>query len=84
MTLSIRLEPEIEAAFRRHLARSNTSISQFARDAIREKLARTADEMTPYDLGEPLFGRYASGETDRSRRHGEGVRKRIHAKHRDR
>ncbi|MBT8420659.1 MAG: ribbon-helix-helix protein, CopG family [Gammaproteobacteria bacterium] len=84
MSISIRLEPEIEAAFRQRLALEGISLSAFVRDAIREKLARSAEYTTPYVLGETLFGRYASGETDRSQCRKEGVRERIHAKHRRR
>jgi hypothetical protein len=84
MTVSIRLDPETEAALRDRLRRNGSSLSEFVRDAIREKLARTADRATPYAIGEPLFGRYASGESDRSERRKAILREKIVDKHRRR
>lgn len=82
MTISIRLDPETETALRRRLEVDRVPLSAFVREAIQEKLARGAGEASPYSLGEPLFGRYASGETDRSLRRKELIRERLHAKHR--
>lgn len=82
MSISIRLDPETETTFRQYLTRENTSVSKFVRDAIQEKLTRSAKQATPYELGESLFGCHRSGETDRSQRRKEGVRARIHAKYR--
>lgn len=82
MTISIRLDQETEAALRRRLAGEGMPVSEFIREAIREKLARGPDEASPYAIGESLFGRYSSGETDRSQRRKELLRERLHAKHR--
>lgn len=82
MSISIRLDPETETVLRRRLATEGIPLSAFVRDAIQEKLARSDGETSPYSLGEPLFGRYASGESDRSARRKELLRERLHAKHR--
>jgi hypothetical protein len=84
MTVSIRLDAETEAALRDRLRRDGGSLSEFVRDAIREKLARTPDGPAPYSIGEPLFGRYSSGEADRSQRRKAIVREKIGGKHRRR
>jgi len=80
MSVSLRLEPELEAELRLRLERDGGSMSEFVRQAIREKLDR--DGRSAYQIGEPLFGRYSSGDGDRSVRRKEGVKARIDAKHR--
>ncbi|NEX23064.1 hypothetical protein G3480_22660 [Thiorhodococcus mannitoliphagus] len=80
MTISIRLDPETETALRRRLETEKIPLSAFVRAAIQEKLARGADEVSPYTLGDPLFGRYASGEADRSLHRKELLRELLHAK----
>jgi predicted DNA-binding protein len=82
MTISIRLDPDTENSLRRHLAAAGTPLSTFVREAIRDKLARVEEPPTPYLAGEALFGRHASGDTDRSVRRKALIRERIHAKHR--
>jgi hypothetical protein len=74
MSICVRLDPETEAALRRRLAVEATPLSELVREAIREKLARAEGEATPYVVGEPLFERYASSDTDRSLRRKELLR----------
>jgi len=83
MALSIRLDPRTQEALRQHLEQAGVTQSSFVREAIREKLARYAPEAsTPYQLGEPLFGRYASGDANRSQQRKTLIRERLGAKHR--
>ena len=82
MTISIRLDHETETALRQRLEHDGLALSDFVRAAIREKLAQTDENASPYQLGESLFGRYSSGEQDRSLRRKELLRERLHAKHR--
>ena len=82
MTVSLRLDDAMEAELRRRLARDGTPLSDFIRQAIHEKLARDRESSDPYTLGQPFFGRHASGEQDRSQRRKQIVRERIDAKHR--
>lgn len=83
MALSIRLDRETEMALRQYLDLANTTQSAFVREAIREKLARASpDESTPYRLGESLFGRYASGDSDRAQNRKALIRERLGDKHR--
>lgn len=82
MTISIRLDHDTETALRRRLEHDGLALSDFVRAAIREKLARSAEDTSAYQLGESLFGRYSSGEQDRSQRRKELLRERLHAKHR--
>jgi Arc/MetJ-type ribon-helix-helix transcriptional regulator len=83
MTVSLRLDEALEAELRRRLARNGIPLSDFVRQAIREKLARDAESADdPYTLGQHLFGRHASGERDRSQRRKQIVRERLDARHR--
>jgi Arc/MetJ-type ribon-helix-helix transcriptional regulator len=83
MGISIRIDPETETALRRRLSAEGVSLSDFVREAIREKLEKDEHgQATPFTVGEPLFGRYASGEQDRSVRRKALIRERVHAKRR--
>jgi predicted DNA-binding protein len=82
MTISIRLDPDTEDALRRHLAAEGVALSAFVREAIRDKLAHAEEPSTPYATGAALFGRFASGDSDRSTRRKALIRERVDAKHR--
>lgn len=83
MALSIRLDRETEVALRQYLELEDITQSDFVREAIREKLARASpNESTPYRLGESLFGRYASGDSDRSENRKTLIRERLGDKYR--
>lgn len=82
MTISIRLDEKTEAALRQRLSEEEVPLSEFVREAIREKLARGAAKESPYELGKALFGRYSSGATDRSAHRKQIVRERLNEKYR--
>lgn len=81
MTITIRLDPDTENELRQRLGEEGVSLSEFVREAIRAKLARAEAMSDPYALGAHLFGRYASGESDRSGRRKQIIRERLHEKH---
>ena len=56
MTLSIRLDPELEAELARAAAQTGRSKSELVKASLREYLARLAPRKTPYELGKDLFG----------------------------
>ena len=56
MTLSIRLEPELEAELARAAAQTGRSKSELVKASLREYLARVVPRKTPYELGKDLFG----------------------------
>ncbi|MFZ1830934.1 MAG: DUF6290 family protein [Candidatus Competibacteraceae bacterium] len=82
MTVSLRLEAMLDAALRQRLTHDDISLSDFIRQAIREKIERDQQPTDPYTLGRSLFGRHASGEPDRSQRRKQIIRERLHAQHR--
>ncbi len=82
VTISIRLDSETERRLRYRLADEGIRLSDFVREAIQEKLAEERPQNSPYAIGKDVFGRYASGDGDRSARRKSLVRQRIHEKHR--
>jgi Arc/MetJ-type ribon-helix-helix transcriptional regulator len=82
VTISIRLDPETEATLRRQIVSRGLPLSEFVRDAIREKLAQADAPSTPYAIGEALFGRHASGNMDLSARRKELLRDKFSDRHR--
>lgn len=82
MSLSIRLDKTLEESLRRRLQAEHISLSDFIRDAIREKLAKDEGKTSPYALGQDLFGRYASGRDDLSTNRKALLREKLNAKHR--
>ncbi len=81
MTISIRLNDETETELRQRLRYMGIPLSEFVREAIREKLTRETGKETPFELGKDLFGRHSSRDTNRSTQRKELVRKRLHEKH---
>ncbi len=82
MPLSIRLDNELETELRLCLQHEGVVLSDFVRDAIREKLLKQTRANSSYESGKHLFGRYASGDKQRSARRKVMLREKIHAKHR--
>lgn len=82
MSLSIRLEKSLEEALRRRLQLDGMSLSDFIREAIREKLTKDDKKPSPYELGQHLFGRYGSGRDDLSTNRKALLREKLNAKHR--
>lgn len=67
MTLTVKLDAELEAALERRCAADGATKSALVQAALRDYLANVR---SPYELGRDLFGRHASGREDLStRRH---------------
>ena len=68
MTLSIRLDPELEAELARAAAQTGRSKSELVKASLREYLARVVPKKTPYELGKDLFGGPDVGPSDLAER----------------
>ncbi|MEN9500809.1 MAG: hypothetical protein RI964_94 [Pseudomonadota bacterium] len=82
MGISIRLDKSIEESLRKRLQFEGISLSDFIRDAIREKLAGYDNQLSPYELGKNLFGCYSSGRDDLSINRKTLLREKLNAKYR--
>lgn len=81
MTLTIRLDENLEAALRLRASSEGETLSEFVRKAVAERLEREGKRKSPYELGKHLFGKYSSGRSDLSVRSKEIYREKMRAKH---
>lgn len=65
MTLTVKLDPELETALERRCAAEGATKSALVQTALRAYLAHVRSS---YELGADLFGRHASGRSDTSAR----------------
>ena len=82
MTLTVKLDPEMERALARRSAERGVPKSVVVKQALAEYLAK--EPVSAYEAGKDLFGRYGSGERDLSVRRRERYAELIDAKHRRR
>ncbi|MDN5939615.1 MAG: hypothetical protein L0H83_13270 [Salinisphaera sp.] len=80
--LGFRAEDALAQAVRLAAQRSRTRLSDYIRQALREKIDRDAarGEPTPFALGKDLFGRYGSGDGGLSVAAGERMRRGLAAR----
>ena len=81
MTLSIRLDPELESELARAAAQTGRSKSELVKASLREYLARVVPRKTPYELGKDLFGGADAGPTDLAERRKDYLTESLRAKH---
>jgi hypothetical protein len=82
MTLTVKLEPEMERALARCSAADGVPKSVVVKRALSAYLAR--EPASAYEVGKDLFGRYGSGEGDLSVRRRERYAELVNAKRRRR
>lgn len=68
MTLTVRLDPDLDDKLRRHCTAEGKTKTKIVSEALERYLAEARP--SAYDLGQKLFGRYASrtGEVSRRRK----------------
>ena len=79
MTLTVRLDPELDSELRRRCDAEGKSKTELVSEALRRYLAERRP--SAYELGERLFGRYASRTGDGSARRKALYRAAASAKH---
>lgn len=83
MTISIHLDKQTERDLRQYLQAEKLSLSEFVRDAIKEKMTDYAEKPSMvYELGKDLFGAHASGRDDLSTNRKALLKEKLHTKHR--
>lgn len=63
---SVRLSEKLEKELDRLSSQKNVSRSSIIKEALVEYIASQKKESTPYELGKEYFGKYKSGDVDRS------------------
>jgi len=85
MRICVDLEQGQEQQLNLFLQQHQLELSEFVKLAILDKLTQETKVMNlPYELGKPVFGRFSSGDTERSVQRKQLIRDKIHAKHCDR
>jgi len=82
MTLTVKLEPELEQALARRCQLGGVSKSVIVKRALSEFLAK--EPPSAFEAGKDLFGRHGSGTSDLSTRRREYYAELVDAKHRRR
>lgn len=82
MTLTVKLDPELERALAQRSAERGVPKSVVVKQALVEYLAK--EPVSAYELGKDLFGRHGGGEVDLSARRREYFAATVDAKHRRR
>jgi hypothetical protein len=84
MTLTVRLEPQLEEALNRYCRRQRKTKSAVLTALLREHLgAAGASAKTPYELARQfgIVGSFASGKRDRARNYKRHLKEKLRAKH---
>lgn len=85
MRICVDLEREQEQQLSLFLQQHQLELSEFVKLAILDKLTHeTQVTNLPYELGKTVFGRFSSGDTERSVQRKQLILEKIHAKYRDR
>lgn len=64
MTISVRLDDELEHDLESVALRTGQSKSYIIKQSLKEYLAKQKPQPTAYELGKDLFGKYGSGDTE--------------------
>jgi predicted DNA-binding protein len=80
MTITIRLEPELQEAIDRAAQAQGMTRSELVRECLQHYLEQQQKRPTPWELGKDLVGRFASGKSDLSVRRKEILREKLRAR----
>jgi len=79
--VTVRLPDQMEAQLQALSEMQNSTKTDIIRSALAEYLEKHLREKNPFELGKDLFGRYGSGDTDRSVSYKARVKKILNEKH---
>jgi RHH-type rel operon transcriptional repressor/antitoxin RelB len=80
MTITIRIDPQLQAELDRLARLEGVSRSDVVRESLVCYLAEKKESVTPWELGKDVFGRYASGRTDLSAERKKILKEKLRAK----
>lgn len=78
---SIRLSEEMEKDLEALADQKKTSRSNIIKDALVEYMAKEKKYNQPYELGVRYFGKFGSGDTDRSKSYKSKIKDKLRDKH---
>lgn len=80
---SIRLSDKMEKDLESIANQKKTSRSDIVKEALVEYMAKEKKYNKPFELGERYFGKYSSGDTDRSTTYKSRIKEKIRDKRTD-
>ena len=80
---SIRLSEKMEKDLEAIADQKKTSRSNIVKEALVEYMAKEKKYNQPFELGQRYFGKYGSGDTDRSTSYKSRIKEKIRDKHTD-
>ncbi|SMO32325.1 CopG family ribbon-helix-helix protein [Gracilimonas mengyeensis] len=78
---SIRLSDEMEKDLEAIADQKKTSRSNIVKEALVEYMAKEKKYNKPFELGERYFGKYGSGDTNRSTTYKSRLKEKLRDKH---
>ena len=83
MTLTVRLDPQLEEQLNRYCKKRSQTKTQVLTQLLREHLAGAGTAVTPYRLAREfrLLGAFASGESDLAENRKHHLKAKLRAKH---
>lgn len=81
MTITVRLDNDLERSLDAACAKTGVTRSDFIRERLREALDTYRVKPTSQELGQDLFGRHGSGKGDLSVKHSEHLAEILRAQH---
>jgi len=79
--VTIRLPEEMEAQLQALTQIENSTKTEIIKNALAGYLDKHLQEKSAYELGKDLFGRFSSGDGDRSVTYKQRIKKLLHEKH---
>jgi RHH-type transcriptional regulator, rel operon repressor / antitoxin RelB len=80
MTISLRLERNLELKLEQAARMAGATKSAFIRSLIHDFLQKKSDDLTPWETGKDVFGRYGSGAGMLSVNRKAILKEKLHAK----
>lgn len=80
---SVRLPKELEEQLEALSSKMDKSHSVIIREALVEYIAKEKSHSKPFETGKELFGKYSSGDGDRSVTYKSRIKEKIRDKHSD-
>ena len=77
---SVRLPEELEKKLNILSKEKNTTKSEIVKEALAQYIAVNSEKLVSYDLGKEFFGRYGSGDDNRSETYKKKLKEKFHGK----
>lgn len=81
MTLTVRLEPELEDKLEAYCKETGTTKSDVVKQSIAAYLVTRPGQSDAFEIGRDLFGRWGSGRKNLSAERKQAFREAVRAKH---